>query len=381
MELTLTEQQKESQALFRAFVNSEIVPSADQNDREARTPPELLAKIAQSGYLGAMIPCQFGGQGWDMVTLGILSEELGRGCSSIRSLLTVHCMVAYALLRWGREEQRARWLPQLASGRTIGAFGLSEPQIGSDAKSIETSAEARGDFYVLNGHKKWTTYGQIAHLFLLFANCNGKVSAFLVERGTPGFSIEPLNGITGTRASMLGELFLRDCHIPKENMIGGRGFGLASVGTSALDIGRYTVACGCVGLAQACLDACVAYTSERRQFGAYLKDFQLIQHMITDMITYTQAARLLCHHAGSLKDAGDPSTIIQTWIAKYFASTSAVKAANDAVQIHGANGCTEAYPVQRYLRDAKVMEIIEGSTQIQQTTIAQCAYHKKRKFA
>ena len=178
----------------------------------------------------------------------------------------------------------------------------------------------------------------------------------------------------GTRASMLAELYLNDCHIPKENLVGGRGFGLATVATSALDIGRYSVACGCVGIAQACLEASLHYTSERKQFGSYLKDHQLIQRMITEMITNVKAARLLCYQAGYLKEIGDPNTIMETWVAKYFASTIAVKAANDAVQIHGANGCSNDYPVQRYLRDAKIMEIIEGSTQLQQMTIAGYGY-------
>jgi glutaryl-CoA dehydrogenase (non-decarboxylating) len=248
--------------------------------------------------------------------------------------------------------------------------------VGSDAKSIETTAILQGQEFVLNGRKKWTTYGQIATLFLIFAQCDGNVSAFLVERDTPGFSVEPLRGITGTRASMLGELFMHECRVPKENLIGGRGFGLASVGTSALDIGRYTVASGCVGLIQACLDACLDYAHSRRQFDSYLKDFQLTQQMITCMMADVSAARLLCQRAGQLKDSGDPATIMETWIAKYFASTAAVRAANAAVQLHGANGCSEDYPVQRFLRDAKVMEIIEGSTQIQQISIAQYGYQQ-----
>ncbi|GCE31292.1 acyl-CoA dehydrogenase [Dictyobacter alpinus] len=370
------EQETERRSDYRAFVDQYIVPYADQYDRQASTPPELIQRLARQGYLGALIPTCYGGSGLDMVTLGILSEELGRGCSSIRSLLTVHSMVAYALLRWGKKWQQERWLPKLASGEMIGAFGLSEPNVGSDAKSIEATATIQGEEYVLNGRKKWTTYGQIATLFLIFAQCDGKVSAFLVERDTPGFSVEPLHGITGTRASMLGELFMHECRIPRENLIGGRGFGLASVGTSALDIGRYTVACGCVGLIQSCLEACLSYTNSRQQFGSYLKDFQLTQQMITRMMSDVRAARLLCQQAGQLKDSGDPTTIMETWIAKYFASTAAVRAANDAVQLHGANGCTEDYPVQRYLRDAKVMEIIEGSTQIQQISIAQYGYQQ-----
>jgi glutaryl-CoA dehydrogenase (non-decarboxylating) len=374
MQIALTPQQSSQQAAFRAFVQAEIIPYADRFDQEEMTPPALIQKIAQQGYLGALAPVESGGLGMDMITFGLLNEEFGRGCSSLRSLLTVHSMVTYAVLRWGNKQQKASWLPRLATGDVIGAFALSEPNVGSDAKSIETQAELRGNTYVLNGRKKWITYGQIANLYLVFAQCDGRVSAFLVERDTPGFDIRPIQGIIGIRASMTAELFFQDCVIPKENLIGGRGFGLASVATSALDIGRYSVACGCVGIAQACLEASLHYTRERKQFGVYLKDHQLIQQMITNMITNVKAARLLCYNAGYLKDIGAPNTIMETWIAKYFASTSASKIASDAVQIHGANGCSSDYPVQRYWRDTKIMEIIEGSTQIQQTTIATSGY-------
>ncbi len=374
MQIALTPQQSSQQSAFRAFVQTEIIPYADRFDQEEMTPPELIQKIAQQGYLGALAPVESGGIGMDMITFGLLNEEFGRGCSSLRSLLTVHSMMTYAILRWGNKQQKASWLPRLAAGDVIGAFALSEPNVGSDAKSIETQAEMRGNTYVLNGRKKWITYGQIANLYLVFAQCDGRVSAFLVERDTPGFDIRPIQGIIGIRASMTAELFFQDCVIPKENLIGGRGFGLASVATSALDIGRYSVACGCVGIMQACLEASLHYTSERKQFGVYLKDHQLIQQMITNMITNVKAARLLCYNAGYLKDIGAPNTIMETWIAKYFASTSASKIASDAVQIHGANGCSSDYPVQRYWRDTKIMEIIEGSTQIQQTTIATSGY-------
>ncbi len=374
MQIELTPQQKADQLAFRQFVQAEIIPYADRFDQEEATPPDLIQKIAQQGYLGALVTSERGGAEMDMITFGLLNEEFGRGCSSLRSLLTVHSMVTYAIQRWGNKRQKETWLPGLASGETIGAFALSEPNVGSDASGIETRAELRGDTYVLNGQKKWSTYGQIADLYLVFARYEDRVTAFLVERDSPGLDMRPIKGILGTRASMLAELFLRDCQVPRENLIGGRGFGLASVGTSALDIGRYSVACGSVGIAQACLEASLHYTSERKQFGAYLKDHQLIQHMITDMITNTRAARLLCYNAGYLKDVGAPDTIMATMIAKYFASTTAAKAANDAVQIHGANGCSSMHPVQRYWRDTKVMEIIEGSTQIQQITIAGYGY-------
>lgn len=374
MKIELTPQQKIEQAAFREFVQEEIIPHADRFDQEEYTPPDLIEKIARQGYLGALAPLDSGGTSMDMVTFGLLNEEFGRGCSSLRSLLTVHSMVIYAIQRWGNKQHKAIWLPRLASGEIIGAFALSEPNVGSDAKSIETKAELQGDSYILNGRKKWITYGQIADLYLVFAQCDGRVSAFLVERTAPGFDIRPLKGITGTRASMIAELFFRDCHVPREQLIGGKGFGLASVATSALDIGRYSVACGCVGIAQACLEASLRYAGERKQFNAYLKDHQLIQQMLTDMITNLKASRLLCYNAGYLKEVGAPNTIMETWIAKYFASTKAVKAANDAIQIHGANGCSSEYSLLRYWRDAKVMEIIEGSTQIQQITIANYGY-------
>lgn len=374
MRIALTDRQKEDQATFKAFVEEEIVPEANAYDQAGVTPPELIQKVARLGYLGALAPHEYGGAEMDMITFGLLSEEMGRGCSSLRSLLTVHSMVIHAILRWGNRQLKEQWLPDLARGETIGAFGLSEPNVGSDAQSVETTATMCGDDYVLNGTKKWTTYGQIADLYLIFARYDSKISAFLVERNTPGLCVKPLNGILGTHASMLAELHLRDCHIPKTNLVGGRGFGLASVATSALDIGRYTVAWGCVGIAQACLDASLRYASQRKQFGVYLKEHQLIQQMITNMLTNVQAARLLCYQAGYLKDTGDPQTVMATWIAKYFASIAASNAARDAVQIHGANGCSSEYDVQRYLRDTVVMEIIEGSTQIQQITLARYAY-------
>lgn len=374
MTMELTRQQQESQEDFRAFVQAEIQPEADRYDREERVPLEIIQRMARRGYLGAIIPREYGGSEMDMVTFGLLNEAIGRGCSSLRSLLTVHSMVAYAILRWGSSEQKARWLTRLASGETIAAFGLSEPEVGSDAKNIKTTATPDEHGYRLLGRKKWMTYGQIAHLFLIFARNGSNISAFLVERETAGFAVNPIFGLLGTRASMVAELLLEDCWIPAENLLGGRGFGLASIASSALDIGRYCVAWGSVGIIRACLEDSLLYSSQRQQFGASLNQHQLIQKMLTEMITNLSAARLLCLQAGLTKQQGDPATIMQTWIAKYFASVNAVQAANDAVQIHGANGCSSDYSVQRYMRDARIMEIIEGSTQIQQITIAGMGY-------
>jgi glutaryl-CoA dehydrogenase (non-decarboxylating) len=359
---------------FREFVLREISPNADRFDREERVSADAIGKIARAGYLGALVPVENGGLGMDMVTLGVLHEEVGRGCSSVRSLLTVQSMVAYALLKYGSKHNRVTWLPKIGSGEIITAFALSEPGAGSDVSSMEMSATRRGKHFVLNGCKKWTTFGQIANLLLVFAKCDGRITAFLVERDRAGLSIEPIAGMLGTRASQLAQLVFTDCEIPEENLIGGVGFGMATVAGTALDVGRYSVACGCVGIAQASLDASLQYAESRRQFKSPLKDHQLVSDMLSQMVVNTKAARLLCQHAGRLKDAGDPATISETLVAKYFASTIAVKAAADAVQIHGAHGCSSESPVQRYFRDAKVMEIIEGSSQMQMLMIAKEAY-------
>jgi len=376
MEIELTQQQQRERDNFRRFASAEIEPYADQADREGRFSQEALRKIAESGRLGGILPMEWGGRGMDMITYGLLHEEMGKACSSARSIITVHDMVAMAILKWGNERQRKRLLPGLASGKSIGAFAVSEPNVGSDAKSIETTATRSNGSYILNGSKKWITGGQIADLFLVLARCENKPSAFLVERDRPGFSVEPITGLLGLRASMAAEISFHQCEIPPENLIGRVGFGLMSIVVTALSLGRYSVAWGSVGIAQACLDACIRYTSRRRQFGALLKEHQLIQEMIAEMTANLKAARLLCYHAGRLKQEGDSREIMETFVAKYFASRAAMRAASDAVQIHGANGCASEYPVQRYLRDAKVMEIIEGSSQISQLLIAKYAFQE-----
>ena len=369
MNLELTADQRQKRSEYRAFAATEIAPYADRWDREEKIPAELVAKLRERGYLGSLLPPETGGGRTDMIAYGLLTEEIGRACSSVRSLLTVHDMVAHAIQRWGSRELKDRYLPAMARGELLGALALSEPNAGSDAKSVETTATEDGDSWVIEGRKKWTTFGQIANLFLVFAQADGKPAAFLMERETPGVTVQPLRGITGTRASMLAELFFEGCRIPKGHLVGRVGFGVSHVAAAALEQGRYSVAWGSVGLAQACLDACRTYAAERRQFGVPLADHQLIRRMLTDMIVDVRAARLLCLRAGGLREAGDPGAFMETMAAKYFASRVAVRAANDAVQIHGANGISEEFPVGRYLRDAKVMEIIEGSTQIQQITI------------
>jgi alkylation response protein AidB-like acyl-CoA dehydrogenase len=375
--LELGPAQERARAAFAAFADREVAPHAGAWDRAAATPREVIARMAEEGYLGAVVPREHGGAGMDWVTFGLLNEELGRACSSVRSLVTVHSMASWGVLRWGSRAQKERWLPRLASGAALGAFALSEPDVGSDAGAVGTTAVADGDAYVLAGQKKWITCGQLADVFLVFAKAEGKPVAFLVERGAPGLDVRPLQGITGTRASMLAELVFDGCRVPGESRVAGPGFGLA-VAMSALEVGRYSVACGCAGLLRACLDASLAYAAERVQYGVPIGEHQLVQRMLANMAADWRAAHWLCLRAGWLRDAGDPAAGPETFVAKYFASTAATRAALDAVQIHGANGVSEEYPVERFLRDSRVMEIIEGSTQIQQVAIAR---HELQAFA
>ncbi len=374
MDVDLTKEQIAARRQFRKFVDETITPYAEKIDREETMPRELLDKIAASGYWAPELPREYGGGGMDMSTLGILTEEIGRGCSNVRNLLGVQGMVSQSLLRFGTKEQKETWLPRIAAGKIVVAFGLTEANIGSDARNIATEAKLEGDHYIITGGKKWISFGQNADLVLLFAQCEGKPSAFLIEKNTPGFSVRPLNGLLGYRGSLVGELTFAGCKIPKENLVGKIGVGVSYVAAVGLVHGRYSTSWGCVGLAQGCLESCLAYVDKRQQFGVLIKEHQSIQNMIADMITGVVAGRQLCYRAGYLQDQRDPNAMMEISLAKYFTSTMALKAAADAVQIHAANGCSPDYPVQRYFRDAKVAEIVEGSSQVQQGIIARYAY-------
>ncbi|NUW36308.1 acyl-CoA dehydrogenase family protein [Nonomuraea sp. SMC257] len=361
----------------RAFVDTHVAPYADAYDRAGRVPEELLRRVAEAGLWAPFLPPEAGGAGMDWVTLGEVHEEVGRGCSSLRSLLTVHTMAAWTVQRWGSSEQRERWAPAFAAGERLGAFCLSEPGAGSDTSGITTTAAESGGGWVLNGVKKWTTGGQRADVFLVFARTAASIGAFLVPRDTPGVEVRPIDDMLGTRASMLAEISFTDVVLDKDALLGPSGFTAGMVLTGTLDLGRYSVAAGSVGIVQACLEASAAYAASREVGGTPLAKLPLIQAKLSDMVTDARAARLLLAEAGRLKDAGEASTIMATWVAKYFASTAAARHASEAVQIHGANGCGTDYPVARYYRDAKVMEIIEGSNEIQRMTIAGQADREK----
>lgn len=353
------------------FIRIHIVGQAASFDANEAIPRTFIATLSNSGLLAAGLPKECGGLGLDMEAFGSINEDVGQACSAVRALVGVQTMVGRAIVRWGTEHQKRRWLHRLAAGDAIAAFALTEAEAGSDAR-VTTEATARNGMYVLNGCKKWISFGTIADVFLVFATTADGPAAFLVTHDTPGLRVRPIVGILGLRGSMVSEVEFENCRIPFEASLGPPGFGLSHVGATALSYGRYSVACGCVGISRGCLDASLRYCRMRQQFGKPLSEHQLVQRLISRMAANTDAARLLCKKAGRTLELGDPSSVLDGLVAKYFASTTAMQSASDAVQIHGANGCSSAYPVERYLRDAKVMEIIEGSTQLQEVMIARC---------
>jgi alkylation response protein AidB-like acyl-CoA dehydrogenase len=374
MYLDLTDEQRAVREMARKFADEYIVPVARDNDVHERFPADIIAKMGELGLLGGPVPVEYGGAGLDNISQALVTEEIGKACSSVRTTISVQIsLVELSLTRWGTEEQKRRYLPAMCSGKLIGCFGLTEPNAGSDPSGMETTAVADGDHWVLNGHKIWISNGGVAGLAIVFAQTDKSkghrgIGAFLVDRGTPGFSTRDMHGKLGLRASNTGELMLEDCRIPKDQVLGKVGEGF-KVAMSALDNGRYSVAAGCVGICQGCADASVRYAKERKQFGRTIGSFQLVQDLIARMIVDAEAARLLVFRAGHLKNQGVRCTR-EISIAKYFASEAAVRCALDAIQVHGSYGYSNEYPVERYLRDAKVATIYEGTSQIQKLLIA-----------
>ncbi|KTD44396.1 acyl-CoA dehydrogenase family protein [Legionella parisiensis] len=358
------------QRFFNEFIENCLRPHAKTFDKEQNIPRDFFYTLAQNGFLGACIPKQFGGQQWDELTIGIMHEAFAKELCSMANILTVVGMVNKSLIHFGSKVQKQTWLPQIASGKILAALALTEANIGSDLEHVETQLLDKEDEFILKGSKKYITLGQIADLFLVLASCQGQPTVVLVAKDTPGITILPMPNFLGLRSNMLAEIFFDNCRIPKTNLLGSIGMGLAYVAQTALDEGRYTTACGCVGLGQACLDAARSYAQERIQFDRSLDGHQLIQKMIAEMIVYVKAAQELCFNAGVLRQQKNPAYIAETLVAKYFASKMVVFVSNHAVQIFGAAGFDETYPVERYYRDAKVMEIIEGTSQMHEILIS-----------
>ncbi|MBI5886964.1 MAG: acyl-CoA dehydrogenase family protein [Deltaproteobacteria bacterium] len=375
MELELNEEQRLIQQTVRGFAANEIAPHAKDNDANERFPREIIRKMGGLGLLGGPVPERYGGAGLDFISDAVIFEEVGRACSSVRTIVSVQVsLVELGILTWGTDEQKEWFLPRLCKGEMLGAFALTEPHAGSDAASIRTSAIKKDGGWVLNGSKTWISSGSVADICIVFAKTDIKagskgISAFIVNKGAPGFSTKDIHGKLGLRSANTSELFFDDCFVPDNALLGkpGEGFKIA---LSGLDNGRYGVAAGCVGIIQACIDASVRYAKEREQFNRPIASFQLVQDMIARMHVDAEAARLLVYRAGDLKNRGIRSTL-ETSVAKYFASEAAVRAATDAIQVHGGYGYSNEYPVERYLRDAKVATIYEGTSQIQKLIIGE----------
>jgi alkylation response protein AidB-like acyl-CoA dehydrogenase len=354
------------------FVDREVIPYVREWDRTEKMDKGIVAKLAEVGFLGAVIPEEYGGMGLDNVSYCLVIEELGRADSSVRGVVSVNLgLVGKTIHKWGTDDQKKEWLPRLCSGDALGCYGLTEPGSGSDAASLTTRAERDGSDWVISGSKMFITNGTWAGLALVFARTGGEgpkgITSFLVPTDAPGFAAHPVTGKLGLRAQDTGELVLDQVRVPDANRLGDEGAGF-KVAMSALDSGRMSLASGCVGIAQGCLDASVTYAQERSQFGRPIARFQLVQELIADMGVETEAARLLTWRVATLADAGEPHTLESSY-AKYFASETAVRAANAAVQIHGGYGYIDEYPVGKYLRDARVATLYEGTSQIQKLII------------
>jgi butyryl-CoA dehydrogenase len=370
IDFELTDEQRLIRETARDFADREIVPRARENDRNEHFDTELVQKIADMGFLGAIVPEEYGGRDVDYRTYALIVEEIGRGCSAMRTVVSVvTSLVCSSLVRWGSEEQKREWLPQLCSGEALGCFGLTEPDTGSDAANLKTRAKQVDGKWRISGGKMWISLGNYSKLALVFAQTDPEkrhkgLACFLVPTEQPGFSTQEIHHKLGLKGSDTAELALDDV---EGDLMGEVGDGF-KIAMSALDSGRYSVAAGCVGICQGSLEASIAYSKARTQFERPIGSFQLVQEMIADMVVHTEAARGLVWRAGWIKDQGKPSTT-ETSIAKLYATEAAVKCADLGIQVHGGSGYVDDYPVERYLRDARVTTLYEGTSQIQKLII------------
>lgn len=353
----------EKKLQFSEFMTRELAPVAQKFDDEQCIPKSFFQKLAANGFLGANVPALYGGQEMDYVTLSLLHEEAGKVLCSLENILTVYGMVCKPLARFGTKKQK-EWLSKIVAGETVVAIALTEPEIGSDLKNIQTQAILSQNYYILNGQKKYITLGQIADLFLVLAKNQTEDIALLVEKNTPGLSVTPIYDTLGFRSNMLAEITFENCQIPKESIVGSVGGGFVQVIACALDEGRFTTACGCVGLGQACLNLARKYTNNRVQAETLLKNHQLIQKMLTEMIVQVKASREICFNTACLRDAVDMSYLAETLVAKYFSAKMAMSVAENALDVFGASGFTKEQSIGRFYRDAKIMSVIEGTSQL-----------------
>jgi butyryl-CoA dehydrogenase len=373
MDFDLSDEQQLIRETARTFTDREIVQRARENARNEHFDRELVDAMAAQGYLGAIVPREYGGAGLDYVTYGLIVEEIGRGDSAMRTVISVQTsLVCSSILAWGTEEQKAHYLPRLCAGEWLGCFGLTEPEAGSDAASQRTRATRADGGWLLNGSKMWISLGNHAKVALIFAQTDPALrhrglACFLVDTELPGFATQEIHHKMGLHGSDTASIALEDVLVPDDALLGTVGDGF-KIAMSALDSGRYSVAAGCVGICQGCVEESVRYATERRQFDRPIASFQLVQAMLAEMKVRTDAARLLVWRAGFLRDAGRPSTI-ETSIAKLHATEAAVWCANEAIQVHGAAGYVDDHPVERWFRDVRVTTLYEGTSQIQKLII------------
>lgn len=362
----------------KKFVDEEIRPYANEFENQQYIPIELIKKMGSRGYLAASFPEEFGGLNLNALDYGCLVEEIGKGALSAAMLLTVTTgLVGETIIRWGTNFQKEHYVYPIAKGEKIGAFALTEPLVGSNAKDVMTTFEKKGDKYILNGIKKWISFGAIADFFIIIAVDKSKnASAFIVNRDQFGVKTKKMNGLLSCAASQIAEIELKCVEVNSEQLLGREGMGFTGIVNFALDNGRYNVAWMGVALAQEALEVMISYSRERIQFNQKIYNFQLIKGIIGNAITNIYAARALCMEAAMKRLDKHPDAIVRTSIAKYFSSKVANKVAADAVQVLGANGCIDHYPVERIYREAKILEIIEGSSQIQQQIIANYGLNK-----
>lgn len=361
----------------REFVEKEIRPFASDFEKNEGIPKKLIKKMGKLGYLAATFPSKYNGLELDPVQYGLFSEEFSKGCSSTRGLLTVHTsLVGETLLKWGTEAQKEKYLYDMGTGEKIAAFALSEPDVGTDASHIKTNYTKVKGGYVVTGKKKWISFGDIADIFLVVASNEGKVSAFIAERQFGNIKTKRIRGLLGSRAAYIAEVEFDHVFIPQDNILAKEGLGFSYIANTALDAGRYSIAWAGVGLAQAALEEMVNYARSRKQFGQKIYKFQLIKGMIGDAVSDVAAARALCIRAGEMRSENNDDAIAETLKAKHFSSKVAMSVAKDALQVHGGNGCCSEYPIERLFREAKILEIIEGTTQIQQELLANYGLRK-----
>ncbi|HEX4563610.1 MAG TPA: acyl-CoA dehydrogenase family protein [Solirubrobacteraceae bacterium] len=373
MDFELTDEQRLIKQTAREFTDNEIVERSRENARNHHFDLEIVQKLGAQGYLGAIVPPEYGGAGLDYVSYGLIVEEIGRGDSSVRTVISVQTsLVCSAILKWGTEEQKRNYLPALCSGEWLGCFGLTEPDTGSDAANQRTRARRTDSGWVINGAKMWISMGNYARVALIFAQTDPSLghkglACFLVDTDQAGYKPQLIEHKMGLHASDTASIALEDVEVPEDAVLGEVGDGF-KVAMSALDSGRYSVAAGCVGICQGCVEESVNYSKEREQFGRPIASFQLVQAMIADMVVKTEASRMLVWRAGWLKDQGRPNTL-ETSIAKLHATEAAVECANTAIQVHGGAGYVDDHPVERYFRDVRVTTLYEGTSQIQKLII------------